>query len=33
MLVAGLVLLLAQIAAVLWFLKFWLRPEVRDAFR
>jgi hypothetical protein len=26
-------LLVAQIVAVLWFLKFWRRPEVREAFR
>ena len=30
--VAG-VLLGAQIAAVLWFLRFWRKPEVREAFR
>ena len=33
MLVASAVLLVAQIAAVLWFLRFWRRPEVRAAFR
>lgn len=33
MLVAGAVLLVAQVAAVLWFLRFWLKPEVRAAFR
>jgi hypothetical protein len=33
MLVASVVLLLAQIAAVLWFLRFWSKPEVRAAFR
>jgi hypothetical protein len=33
MLVAGGILLVAQIAAVLWFLRFWRRPEVRAAFR
>jgi hypothetical protein len=33
MLVAGVVLLVAQIGAVLWFLRFWSKPEVRDAFR
>jgi len=33
MLVASAVLLVAQIGAVLWFLRFWLKPEVRAAFR
>jgi hypothetical protein len=33
MLVASVVLLLAQIGAVLWFLRFWRKPEVRAAFR
>jgi hypothetical protein len=33
MLVAGVVLLFAQIGAVLWFLRFWSKPEVRAAFR
>jgi len=33
LLVAGAVLLVAQIGAVLWFLRFWNRPEVRAAFR
>jgi hypothetical protein len=33
LLVAGVGLLLAQIAAVLWFLRFWRKPEVRAAFR
>jgi hypothetical protein len=33
MLVASATLLVAQIAAVLWFLRFWRRPEVRAAFR
>jgi hypothetical protein len=33
MLVAGIVLVLAQIGAVLWFLRFWSKPEVRAAFR
>jgi H+/gluconate symporter-like permease len=33
MLIAGVVLLVAQIAAVLWFLRYWRKPEVRDAFR
>jgi hypothetical protein len=33
MLVAAAILLVAQIGAVLWFLRFWLRPEVRAAFR
>jgi hypothetical protein len=33
MLIASAVLLVAQIGAVLWFLRFWSRPEVRDAFR
>ena len=33
MLVASAVLLVAQIAAVLWFLRFWRKPEVRAAFR
>jgi hypothetical protein len=32
-LVAGVVLLVAQIGAVLWFLRFWSKPEVRAAFR
>ena len=32
-LVASGVLLVAQIAAVLWFLRFWSRPEVRAEFR
>jgi hypothetical protein len=33
MLVAGAALLVAQVLAVLWFLRFWLKPEVRAAFR
>ena len=33
MLVASAVLLVAQIGAVLWFLRFWQKPEVRAAFR
>ncbi len=33
MLVASAALLLAQLLAVLWFLRFWRKPEVRDAFR
>ena len=33
MLVASAVLLGAQIGAVLWFLRFWQKPEVRAAFR
>jgi hypothetical protein len=33
MLVASAALLVAQIAAVLWFLRFWRKPEVRAAFR
>lgn len=33
MLVASGVLLVAQIAGVFWFLRFWGRPEVREAFR
>ena len=33
MLVASAVLLVAQIVAVLWFLRFWRRPEVRAGFR
>jgi hypothetical protein len=33
MLVAGAALLVAQVVAVLWFLRFWLKPEVRAAFR
>ena len=33
MLLASAVLLVAQIVAVLWFLRFWSRPEVRAAFR
>jgi len=33
MLVASAVLLVAQIAAVLWFLRFWRKAEVRGAFR
>ena len=33
MLVASAVLLVAQIAAVLWFLRFWRKPEVRGEFR
>lgn len=33
MLVASAVLLVAQIGAVLWFLRFWRKPEVRAAFR
>ncbi len=33
MLVAAAVLLVAQIAGVFWFLRFWGRPEVREAFR
>lgn len=33
MLVASAGLLVAQIAAVLWFLRFWRRPDVRAAFR
>jgi hypothetical protein len=33
LLVAGAGLLVAQIGAVFWFLRFWLRPEVRAAFR
>jgi hypothetical protein len=32
MLVASAVLLVAQIGAVLWFLRFWRKPEVREAF-
>jgi len=33
LLVASAVLLAAQIGGVLWFLRFWLKPEVRAAFR
>jgi hypothetical protein len=33
MLVASAGLLVAQIAAVLWFLRFWRRPDVRAAFQ
>lgn len=33
MLVVSAVLLLAQVVAVLWFLRFWLKPDVRRAFR
>lgn len=33
MLVATGVLVIAQIGAVLWFLRFWRKPEVRAAFR
>jgi hypothetical protein len=33
MLLASAVLLVAQIGAVLWFLRFWRKPEVRAAFR
>jgi hypothetical protein len=33
MMVASAALLLAQIGAVLWFLRFWSKPDVRDAFR
>jgi len=33
MLLAGAALLVAQVAAVLWFLRFWRKPEVRAAFR
>jgi len=33
MLVASALLLVAQVGAVLWFLRFWLKPEVRAAFR
>jgi hypothetical protein len=33
MLAAGAALLVAQVAAVLWFLRFWRKPEVREAFR
>jgi len=33
MVVAGVVLLVAQVVAVLWFLRFWRKPEVRAAFR
>ena len=33
MLLASAALLAAQIVAVLWFLRFWRRPEVRAAFR
>jgi hypothetical protein len=33
MLCVGVLLLVAQIAAVLWFLRFWRKPEVRGAFR
>jgi hypothetical protein len=33
MLVTAAALLLAQIAAVFWFLRFWRKPEVREAFR
>jgi hypothetical protein len=32
MLIGSVVLLVAQIAAVLWFLRFWCRPEVRARF-
>lgn len=32
MLIASAALVLAQIVAVLWFLRFWLKPEVRRAF-
>ena len=32
MLLVSALLLLAQIVAVLWFLRFWLRPDVRRAF-
>lgn len=33
MLLVSAALLAAQVVAVLWFLRFWLRPEVREAFR
>ena len=33
MLVAAAGLVLAQLGAVLWFLRFWRKPEVRAAFR
>jgi len=33
MLAVAAALLVAQVIAVLWFLKFWRKPEVRDAFR
>jgi hypothetical protein len=33
MLIASGLLLVAQIAGVLWFLRFWSKPEVRAAFR
>jgi hypothetical protein len=33
MLVASAGLIVAQIVGVLWFLRFWNRPEVRAAFR
>jgi hypothetical protein len=33
MALASAALMLAQIGAVLWFLRFWRRAEVRDAFR
>jgi len=33
MLAVSVVLLLAQVGAVLWFLRFWRKPEVRAAFR
>jgi hypothetical protein len=33
MLVASAVLIVAQIGAVIWFLRFWSKPEVRAAFR
>jgi hypothetical protein len=32
MLLVSALLLLAQLVAVLWFLRFWLRPDVRRAF-
>lgn len=32
LLVAALILMIAQIVAVLWFLRFWRRPEVREFF-
>ena len=32
MLIGSVVLLVAQLAAVLWFLRFWCRPEVRADF-
>jgi hypothetical protein len=33
MLIVAIALVVAQIGAVLWFLKFWRKPEVRAAFR